>query len=173
MKILVVVDMQNDFVYDVLGTPEARAIVPNVKARIESGEFEKIFFTKDTHDKNYMNTLEGQKLPAPHCIKSTKGHNIIPELNTDNSTIIEKPTFGSCDLIKHIKDLNDQQEEINEVEICGLCTDICVISNCLMIRAALPNTKVVVRANCCAGVTPEKHEAALMVMESCQVDVIK
>lgn len=173
MKILVVVDMQNDFVYDVLGTPEARAIVPNVKARIESGEFEKIFFTKDTHDKNYMNTLEGQKLPAPHCIKNTKGHNIIPELNTDNGTIIEKPTFGSYDLIKHIKDLNDQQEEINEVEICGLCTDICVISNCLMIRAALPNTKVVVRANCCAGVTPEKHEAALMVMESCQVDVIK
>lgn len=172
MKILVVVDMQNDFVYDVLGTPEARAIVPNVKARIESGEFEKIFFTKDTHDKNYMNTLEGQKLPAPHCIKNTKGHNIIPELNTDNSTIIEKPTFGSYDLIKHIKDLNNQQEEINEVEICGLCTDICVISNCLMIRAALPNTKVVVRANCCAGVTPESHNKAIDIMKMCQIDII-
>lgn len=172
MKILVVVDMQNDFVTGALGTPEAQAIVENVKARTESGEFDKIIYTKDTHPINYLDTFEGKRLPVPHCIKGTEGWNIIPELQTDGE-IIEKTTFGSYELIGTLINCFTDGREFEEIELCGLCTDICVISNALMVRAVYPSVPITVRANCCAGVTPELHEAALKIMESCQIEVIR
>lgn len=181
MKFLIVVDMQNDFVTGSLGTKEAQAIVPNVKARIESGEFDEIVYTKDTHfsrvqsepsqwDWAYEESLEGQKLPICHCLVDTIGWDIIPELQI-KGIIVEKNTFGSLDLLEKLKCLI--YEEINEIEVCGLCTDICVVSNALLIRAMFPNVKITVRSDCCAGSTPELHEAALKVMESCQIDIIR
>lgn len=171
MKFLIVVDMQNDFVTGSLGTKEAQAIVPNVKARIESGEFKQIIYTKDSHYSNYLtSTLEGEKLPIEHCIKHTVGWNIIPELQVKD-IVVEKNTFGSLDLLEILEHL--VFEENDEIEICGLCTDICVVSNALLIRAKFPNLKITVRANCCAGSTPELHEAALKVMESCQIDIVR
>lgn len=173
MKTLVVVDMQNDFVTGSLGTKEAQAIVPNVKARVESGEFEDIFYTKDTHYSNYLtSTLEGKKLPVEHCIKNTIGWDIIPELQTEGF-IAEKETFGSLEMLDDFIYYSGFPDAGDEIEICGLCTDICVVSNALLIRAKFPNLKIIVRANCCAGSTPELHEAALKVMESCQIDVIR
>lgn len=174
MKTLVVVDMQNDFVTGSLGTKEAQAIVPNVKARVESGEFEEIFYTKDTHYSNYLtSTLEGKKLPVEHCIKNTIGWDIIPELQTQGFITEEKDTFGSLGMLDDFIHYSDFPDVGDEIEICGLCTDICVVSNALLIRAKFPNLKIIVRANCCAGSTPELHEAALKVMESCQIDVIR
>lgn len=171
MKFLIVVDMQNDFVTGSLGTKEARAIVPNVKARIESDEFDEIIYTKDSHYSDYLtSTLEGEKLPIEHCIKHTIGWNIIPELQIKTITV-EKDTFGSLVLLEILEHLIF--EELDEIEICGLCTDICVVSNALLIRAKFPNLKITVRANCCAGSIPELHEAALKVMESCQIDIIR
>lgn len=171
MKILIVVDMQNDFVTGSLGTPEARAIVPNVKALTEDSEFDRIFYTKDTHTSDYLNTFEGKKLPVVHCVKDTEGWNIVSVLQSDGE-IIEKPTFGSEELVSRILQLAHDYP-IEKIELCGICTEICVISNALMIRAALPETYMTVRADCCAGVTPELHEAALKVMESCQIDVVR
>lgn len=174
MKTLVVVDMQNDFVTGSLGTKEAQAIVPNVKARVESGEFEEIFYTKDTHYSNYLtSTLEGKKLPVEHCIKNTIGWDIIPELQTQGFITEEKDTFGSLEMLDDFIHYSDFPDVDDEIEICGLCTDICVVSNALLIRAKFPNLKIIVRANCCAGSTPELHEAALKVMESCQIDVVR
>lgn len=174
MKTLVVVDMQNDFVTGSLSTKEARAIVPNVKARVESGEFEEIFYTKDTHYSNYLtSTLEGKKLPVEHCIKNTIGWDIIPELQTQGFITEEKDTFGSLEMLDDLIHYSDFPDADDEIEICGLCTDICVVSNALLLRAKFPNLKIIVRANCCAGSTPELHEAALKVMESCQIDVIR
>lgn len=171
MKFLVVVDMQNDFVTGSLGTKEAQAIVPNIKARIESDEFDEIIYTKDSHYSNYLtSTLEGEKLPIEHCIKHTTGWNIIPELQMKTITI-EKNTFGSLDLLEVLKHLIF--EELDEIELCGVCTDICVVSNALLIRAMFPNVKIAVRSDCCAGSTPELHEAALKVMESCQIDIVR
>lgn len=172
MKILIVVDMQNDFVTGSLGTPEAQAIIPNVKARIESGEFDKIIYTKDTHPINYLDTFEGKRLPVSHCIKDEEGWNIIPELQADGE-IIEKPTFGSYKLINTLTDLYYESDGIDEIEFCGLLTDICVISNALMARAALPNIKISINSKCCAASSPEAHEAALLVAKSCQIDVIE
>lgn len=174
MKTLVVVDMQNDFVTGSLSTKEAQAIVPNVKARVESGEFEEIFYTKDTHYSNYLtSTLEGKKLPVEHCIKNTIGWDIIPELQTQGFITEEKDTFGSLEMLDDLIHYSDFPDADDEIEICGLCTDICVVSNALLLRAKFPNLKIIVRANCCAGSTPELHEAALKVMESCQIDVIR
>lgn len=171
MKILIVVDMQNDFVSMALGTPEAQAIVSNVVEKIDAHRAEKsvVIFTKDTHNGDYMESLEGQKLPVPHCIACTEGWAIIPEIDTKNDEVILKKTFGYDDWMGVIDSLIDDTDEI---EICGLCTDICVISNALIIRALYPNMPITVDAKCCAGVTPEKHKAALEVMKSCQIDVI-
>lgn len=186
MKLLVLVDLQNDFIDGALGTPEAQAIVPRVVKKIKNINKEDtlVLFTKDTHYDNYMETLEGKMLPVPHCIENTKGWGINKEISgvvdktegmliySSNKIInsrIYKNTFGSDDLREL---LIKNKDDIEEVELCGLCTDICVVSNALMARQALPNTKIVVDASCCAGVTPEKHLAALEVMKSCQINVI-
>lgn len=172
MKILIVVDMQNDFVSMALGSPEAQAIVPAVVEKINESRVagDVIVFTRDTHYKNYMETLEGEKLPVPHCIVATKGWEIIPEIEVQtDEEIVPKNTFGYDDWMGIIDSIIDDTDEI---ELCGLCTDICVISNALILRALYPNMPITIDAKCCAGVTPEKHKAALEVMKSCQIDVI-
>ena len=174
-KVLVVVDMQNDFVDGALGTKEAVAIVPNVVKKIREFDGDEIFVTYDTHYDNYMNTLEGQKLPVPHCIDGSYGH----ELNAEVKAALEgkqykdviKAGFGSFSISRGLKD-RYPGEEI-EVEMVGLCTDVCVVSNALIMRAGYPNAKITVDASCCAGVTPETHEAALTTMKCCQIDVIE
>lgn len=148
-----------------LGTKEAVAILPKVKAKI--GEYAKngdeIIFTRDTHGENFLDTPEGKKLPVPHCIKGTKGWEIADGLYVSGSKIIDKPNFGWPDW---------KEEDLECVELIGLCTDICVVSNALIIKATFPDAEVCVNSACCAGVTPESHEAALMTMKMCQIDVI-
>ena len=168
-KILIVVDMQNDFIDGALGTSEAVAIVENVKAKIREYDPADVFVTMDTHAPDYLNTQEGRNLPIPHCIKDTEGWQIrsdIAELLTDTH-IYEKPTFGSVVLAKDIAAIA-ATEEI-EIEIIGLCTDICVVSNALLLKAVMPEVQISVDPACCAGVTPESHECALITMEMCQI----
>lgn len=169
MKLLVVIDMQNDFIDGALGTKEAVAIVEGVRAKTE--EYKKagypIIYTRDTHPESYMETLEGKNLPVPHCIKGTKGWEITDRLDTEGCRIIDKPTFGSTELGEYVRGL----EGITEIELVGLCTDICVISNALLIKANLPETKISVDSDCCAGVTPESHSNALKSMQMCQINV--
>ncbi len=162
---LIVVDMQNDFIDMALGTPEAVAILPQVKAKIEAyrQNGDEILYTRDTHGADYLSTPEGQKLPVPHCIKGTKGWEIADGLYVDGCRIIDKPNFGWPHWDK---------ETLEDVELVGLCTDICVVSNALIIKAAFPEATVRVDAACCAGVTPESHAAALTTMKMCQIDVI-
>lgn len=168
-KILIVVDMQRDFVDGSLGSPEAQAIVPNVVNKISNYKYEDIYFTRDTHQPDYMNTLEGRYLPVSHCIKNTEGWKIIPELKplSLECNVINKETFG----FEGWANMYFGPEEV-EFELCGLCTDICVVSNALALRMFYPDAKITVDASCCAGVTPEKHAAALEVMKSCQIEVI-
>ncbi len=168
-KILVVVDMQNDFIDGALGTAEAVAIVENVKARIREYDPADVFVTMDTHAPNYLETQEGRNLPVEHCIKGTEGWRIrkdIAKLLPDWH-VYEKPTFGSVALAKDITEIA-ANEEI-EIEVLGLCTDICVVSNALLLKANMPEVKITVDHTCCAGVTPESHEAALMTMQMCQI----
>jgi len=168
MKILVVVDMQNDFIDGALGTVEAVAIVPAVKALIE-GFDGKVLFTRDTHFENYMQTEEGKHLPVPHCIKDTDGWQIRPELDALRTTdAIDKLTFGSKELIA----LLASEQNIESVTLCGLCTDICVISNALLIKANYPEIPLYVVESACAGATPESHKNALDAMRMCQVEII-
>ena len=171
-KILVVVDMQNDFIDGALGTPEAVAIVPYVKHLIESFDG-KVLFTRDTHFADYLNTQEGKNLPVPHCIRGTDGWQIRPDIAEliYPDHIIDKPTFGSTQLAKLMEIFEKREEEGIEIELVGLCTDICVVSNALLIKATLPETPISCDASCCAGVTPAKHEAALETMRSCQIKV--
>lgn len=170
MKVLVVVDMQNDFIDGALGTKEAVAIVPNVKKKIE--EFDgKVLFTRDTHHENYMNTQEGKNLPVVHCVEGTKGWEISDELKSFvKSEPINKPTFGSNELGKILSELNNK-EEIESIELIGLCTDICVISNAMVIKAFLPEVPISVDSTCCAGVSVESHLRALEAMKVCQIEV--
>ncbi len=167
-KILVVVDMQKDFVDGALGSKEAAAIVDNVVNKISSFEGE-IFVTFDTHFENYMETSEGKNLPVPHCIKDTPGwrldEKVEKALENKKYTKVEKLTFGSVDLPKLIG------EGDKEIELIGLCTDICVVSNALILKANFPESEIKVDSRCCAGVTPEAHNAALMTMKSCQIKV--
>ena len=169
MKVLVVVDMQNDFIDGSLGTPEAVAIVPSVIEKIK--EYEKddslIIYTKDTHFDNYLETSEGRNLPVKHCIKGTAGHDIPAEILRSHNLIFEKLTFGSVELASYLDGVN-----FDSIELIGLCTDICVISNALMIKAHFPEREVVVDSSCCAGVTPQTHAAALTTMKMCQIKVI-
>ena len=163
-KTLIVVDMQNDFIDMALGTAEAVAIVPAVKAKIESyaRQGHEIIYTRDTHGEDYLATPEGRKLPVPHCIRGTEGWQIAQGLYVPGSRIIDKPNFGWP---------HWNQLELEKVELIGLCTDICVVSNALIIKAAFPDAVVKVDSACCAGVTPESHRAALTTMSMCQIDV--
>ena len=166
-KILIVVDMQNDFIDGALGTPEAVAIVPYVKELI--GNFDgKVLFTRDTHFDNYMQTEEGKNLPVPHCIKGTHGWQIRKELDDLRKTEpIDKLTFGSSELASILSSEGD----IESITFVGICTDICVISNAMLIKAALPEKDIRVDAACCAGVTPESHRRALEAMRMCQIEI--
>ncbi len=170
MKYLIVVDMQVDFVNGALGTAEASAIVPAVEKRIR-GFDGKVIFTRDTHQENYLSTQEGRNLPVPHCIENTDGWQIIPELKPLCTDVIDKPTFGSTELAAYLKAEHEKQP-IDSITLIGLCTDICVISNALLIKAALPEVEIIVDAACCAGVTPASHDNALAAMKMCQIKVI-
>ena len=165
-KLLIVVDMQNDFITGTLGSAQAQGILPNVKEKIEaykkSGDT--VLFTRDTHCENYLATQEGKYLPVAHCIEGTEGHLISNGLDTGNCRIFDKPTFGSLELAKQVA-----ESGYDEIELCGLCTDICVVSNALILKAQLPETRITVDAPCCAGVTEQSHRAALLTMEMCQV----
>ncbi len=170
MKILIVVDMQNDFIDRALGTKEAVGIVENVAKKIQ-GFDGKVIFTKDTHQKNYLETQEGKNLPVEHCIRGSEGWQLSSALPVkEDDVIFEKPTFGSTDLGEYLKKLAEDAE-IEEIEVIGLCTDICVISNALLIKAFLPEVKISVDASCCAGVTPESHKNALEAMKMCQIQI--
>ena len=170
-KVLVVVDMQNDFVSGALGTKEAVGIVDKVAAKIESFEG-RIFATLDTHHQDYLDTAEGKKLPVPHCLKDSDGwllnEKIMYALSEKNYRTIEKETFGSIRLAEEIGRILEEREV--QVELVGLCTDICVVSNALLLKAYFPEMPVSVDASCCAGVTPGSHEAALETMRMFQID---
>ena len=183
MKALVVIDMQEDFVRGSLGSPEAQAIVPAVAAKVaeyaNSEEETIILYTRDTHFDNYMDTMEGHYLPVPHCIVNTKGWQIVPEVMAAGSNfevqIVDKYDFGDLGIADKLQELAGRCWEtwdIDEIEIVGLCTDICVISNALILKTAFRGIPITVDSKCCAGVTPEKHAAALEVMRSCQIEVI-
>lgn len=169
-KVLVVVDMQNDFIDGALGTKEAVAIVPGVKEKIKNFDGV-VLFTRDTHETYYLDTQEGKKLPVPHCIRDTEGWQIRSELDALRKTEpIDKETFGSTDLAGELVAMNEDNE-IESITLVGLCTDICVISNALLAKASLPEVPIIVDAKCCAGVTPESHENALKAMEVCQIQI--
>ncbi|MBQ8647016.1 MAG: cysteine hydrolase [Oscillospiraceae bacterium] len=173
-EILVVVDMQKDFIDGALGTPEAQAILPGVVAYTQGFEG-RVVFTRDTHTEDYMNTQEGSRLPVPHCIQGTPGWQLAPALQAiadeKGCPVFDKPTFGSTALA-HWLAAEQAKAPIDRVVLVGLCTDICVISNALCIKAALPEVPVAVVAGCCAGVTPASHANALEAMKMCQVDVL-
>ena len=177
---LIVVDMQRDFVTGPLGSAEARAIVPAVAARIRRAveEDTQVVFTLDTHDTDYMETREGRFLPVPHCIQGSEGWALEPEIAKEckrGMISFEKLTFGSTALMHHVAALAGAKGCVNgkglRVELCGVCTDICVVSNALLLKAALPEADIMVDSALCAGVTPEKHAAALETLRSCQVEV--
>ena len=174
MKILVVVDMQNDFIDGALGTPNAQAIVDNVVKKVNEFDGDAIYITKDTHQPNYMETQEGRMLPVPHCVKLTEGWELNGEVTEaikesgNPYEIYMKPTFGAVSMASK---LAEAEEPIEEVVLVGLCTDICVVSNALLLKAFMPEVKITVDAACCAGVTPESHAAALKTMQMCQVNV--
>ena len=168
-KAIVVVDMQNDFVDGALGTPEAQEMLPRLAAKLEKEQAAgtALIFTMDTHGMDYLTTQEGQKLPVEHCIRGTAGWEIAPALQPfvrEAAAVIEKPTFGATELPDLLRDYD-------EIELVGLCTDICVISNALLLKAFYPEKPISVDASCCAGVTVESHEDALRAMKMCQVDV--
>ena len=170
--ILIVVDMQYDFIDGALGTKEAAAIVPKVKEKIASFRGP-VIFTRDTHPENYMETQEGRNLPVPHCIRGTEGWQIRPELDALRKTQpVDKPGFGSVELGKLLLEMNGK-EPVGSVTLIGLCTDVCVISNALIIKAFLPEVPVKVDAACCAGISPESHDNALAAMAMCQVEILR
>ena len=173
--ILIAVDLQKDFIDGALGTREAEAIIPAAAERIreyrEAGA--DIFATLDTHGEDYMETQEGKRLPVPHCIKGTDGWQLNPVIREalGDCTLVEKPTFGSVRLPELVRERIVGADRVT-IELLGLCTDICVVSNALLLKAAFPEATVQVSAACCAGVTPEKHKAALETMASCQIDIL-
>ncbi|MBQ9067256.1 MAG: cysteine hydrolase [Clostridia bacterium] len=170
-KILVVIDMQNDFINGALGTPEAVAIVPSVVAKIRQYDPADVYATRDTHTEDYLNTQEGKSLPVPHCIRGTAGWELHPEIAglIPEDHLFDKPSFGSPDLA-HFLARHCSGQEVT-IDLIGLCTDICVVSNALLLKAALPEVPLSVDASCCAGVTPQTHRAALTTMKSCQVEI--
>lgn len=164
-QLLVVIDMQRDFVTGVLGSEEARAAAREAEKLVK--EADEVVYTADTHGENYLNTREGRFLPVPHCVAGTEGHEILPELFRMGSKVFEKGAFGSFALAEYVK-----SGGYDKIVFCGVCTDICVVSNVLLVKAAVPEADVEVVASACAGVTKEKHEAALETMRSCQVVVV-
>lgn len=184
MRVLVVVDMQNDFIDGALGTKEAVQIVDKVADKIKEFKScnDKIVFTRDTHPKKYLKTQEGRNLPVEHCIKNTHGWEISSKLDTEGCKILDKRAFGSTKLQKavvgelkqHMKEFGSDRKGIanlDEIVVVGLCTDICVISNAMILKAALPETHISVIADCCAGVTPKSHDNALEAMKMCQITI--
>ena len=191
MKVIVIVDMQNDFVTGPLGSPEAQAIIPTICERTveiaKSGtEPTLVLFTKDTHYENYLDTQEGENLPVPHCIIGTPGWSIVKDISSTidyeptglfafwsdsqvRKSRILKNTFGSKALVDILVSMRDK---IEEIIFMGVCSNICVISNCLATKMMLPETLITVYSNCCAGTTPEAHEQAMAVMRSCQINVV-
>ncbi len=167
MKYLIVVDMQVDFITGSLGSKLATAIVPNVIEKVKNFDG-KVIYTRDTHFDNYMQTQEGKKLPVPHCIKDTDGWQICDELKPYAETVIDKVTFGSINLPEILR---DSKESIDEIVLCGLCTDICVISNAMILKSAFPEVKLTVDASCCAGVTVDSHITALNAMRAVQIEI--
>ena len=170
-RLLIVVDMQKDFIDGALGTSEAVAIVPNVVKKIEAHEGV-VIYTRDTHTEDYLNTQEGQKLPVVHCVKETDGWRINEEVAkagvTKDVIVIDKPSFGSVELGDVVKRLH-AEGKADEIELIGLCTDICVISNAMIVKANLPEVPMYVDGSCCAGVTPASHDNALAAMRMCQI----
>lgn len=167
MKYLIVVDMQNDFISGSLGSPQATAIVPHVADKVASFNGT-VIFTRDTHGEDYMQTQEGRNLPVKHCIKDTEGWQICNELMPFAERVVDKGTFGSTALPNIMRAYGDP---IEEVELCGLCTDICVISNAMLLKAAFPEVRIVVDSTCCAGVTDESHRTALNAMKAVQIEI--
>ena len=167
-KLLIVVDMQKDFIDGALGTKEAQKIVPNVIDEIKNFDGD-VVFTFDTHSSLYLDTREGKRLPVPHCIKGTDGWKLDKDIEplSEGKKCFYKPTFGSVELANFVAD-----SDYTDITLIGLCTDICVISNAMLIKAYLPEVNVSVKASCCAGVTPESHENALASMKMCQIDII-
>ncbi|MCD8015268.1 MAG: cysteine hydrolase [Lachnospiraceae bacterium] len=186
MKVLIVVDMQNDFIDGALGTKEAVAIVDHVRKKIdrylENGDA--VFYTRDTHTEQYLQTQEGRNLPVVHCVKGTPGWEISEKVYAEGCTIVDKPSFGSLLLPEIVREAAERcagaegqgcdmprQGGLESIELVGLCTDICVISNAMILKAAFPEVPIAVDASCCAGVTPESHENALNAMRMCQIQV--
>ncbi len=176
MKVLVVIDMQNDFINGALGTKEAEAVVPKAAEKIKAFSG-KVFYTRDTHEKNYLETQEGKKLPVPHCIQGSSGWELNPEIEKLRDTEpVDKPSFGSLELGYAIKDYELKQavtgeDMLESITLIGLCTDICVISNAMILKAMFPEVQIVVDASCCAGVTQESHKNALEAMKMCQIEI--
>lgn len=170
MKLLIVVDMQKDFIDGALGTKEAKNILPIVQAKIK--QYQEmgfpILFTRDTHSENYLHTQEGKLLPVPHCIQNTPGWQIDTSLDTAGATLFDKPSFGSLALADWVK---QHYPQIEEIELIGLCTDICVLSNAIILKAAFPEATITVDSAACAGVTPASHHNALEAMKMCQIQV--
>lgn len=171
-KILVVVDMQNDFIDGALGTKEAEQIVEPVMHKIKEYNTGNIYATRDTHGTDYLSSQEGKNLPVEHCIKGTQGWEIRSEIAEllDGAVIVDKPSFGSLKLAELLYEENKKEEL--EIELVGLCTDICVVSNAILLKAKMPEIKISVDASCCAGVTPESHKAALETMKMCQINIL-
>ena len=183
MKYVIVIDMQNDFISKALGSEKAQIAAKNAEIQLNSYKDEntRLIYTLDTHYTDYLNTLEGKNLPVEHCIKDTEGWKLVPEVTNHNIKLaedcapylyngaIEKNTFGSIDLINY---LSEHEEDIDSIDVFGVCTDICVVSNVMLIKAAFPEIEINVIEKCCAGVTPERHDAAIAVMESCQINII-
>lgn len=173
MKTLIVIDMQNDFVYGKLGSENARSIIPNIAEKIieydKNGDM--VIFTRDTHFEDYLNTQEGNKLPIKHCIRNTDGWNIVDNIdslvNDNQKTYIDKLSFGYDNWCSYYGQLKD-----SDIELTGVCTDICVVSNALILKSLFPENKIVVNSDCCAGTSIKNHENALSVMNSCQIDII-
>ena len=167
MKYLIVVDMQNDFTTGALGSSHAAGIIPKVLEKVKSFGG-KVIFTRDTHGTDYMDSQEGRKLPVVHCVKGTNGWEICDALKAYAKTVVDKITFGSMELPMI---LTSYGEPVEEITLCGLCTDICVISNAMILKAAFPEVKITVDASCCAGVTMESHRTALNAMSAVQIDI--
>jgi len=167
-KLLIVIDMQNDFITGALGSRQAEDILPDVIKKVEQYKWngDAVLYTRDTHHDNYLSTQEGRLLPVVHCVEGTHGHLLADGLDTEGSEVFDKPSFGSLELVERVA-----SGGYDEIELCGVCTDICVVSNALILKARLPEIRISVDARCCAGVTEESHRAALLTMKMCQVIV--